>query len=143
MIGSVHSDEELEVLAAAGRRAEALAERDANALRALLHPALRWTTFMGEVLDREAYITGNTAGDLVWLSQRLADVNVTVEGTTAVLTAVVTDSVRRDGHDRVFRLRLTQTWVRGADGWRCLAGHAGPEVPPERPRSAAPGAPNL
>lgn len=140
MIGSMHSDEGLEVLAAAGRRAEALAERDADTLRALLHPALRWTTFTGEVLDREGYIAGNTAGDLVWRGQRLADVNVTVVGTTAVLTAVATDSVRRDGCDQVFRLRLTQTWVRGADGWQCLAGHAGPEVPPERPRSAAPGA---
>jgi hypothetical protein len=25
-------------------------------------------------------------------------------------------------------LRLTQTWVRAEGGWRCLAGHAGPEV---------------
>jgi hypothetical protein len=49
-----------EVLAAAQRRAEALAARDAEALRALHHRALRWTTHRGAVLDRDAYIAGNT-----------------------------------------------------------------------------------
>ncbi|HSR24624.1 MAG TPA: nuclear transport factor 2 family protein [Candidatus Eisenbacteria bacterium] len=123
------SKEELEVVAAAERRAAALAGRDADTLRALLHPAFRWTTFKGEVLSREQYVAGNVAGDLVWCRQRLDDVDVTVVGTTAVLTAVVTDVVRRAGSERTFRLRLTQTWVRGADGWQCLAGHAGPELP--------------
>ena len=42
----------------------------------------------------------------------------------AVLTAAVTDEVTRDGRDLAFQLRLTQTWVRTAGGWRCLAGHA-------------------
>jgi ketosteroid isomerase-like protein len=116
---------EEEVAGAAARRAAALADRDEAALRMLMHPALQWTTFRGEVLGYEAYIAGNTRGDLRWRSQRLEDVKIAVVAGTAVLTAAVTDEVSRDGRDYAFRLRLTQTWVRTPQGWRCLAGHAG------------------
>jgi len=115
---------EEEVIQAAQRRAAALGAGDEAALRALMHPGLRWTTFRGEVLGYEDYIAGNTRADLRWRSQRLADITVTVVGDAAVLTAAVTDEVTRDGRDLAFQLRLTQMWVRTASGWRCLAGHA-------------------
>ena len=115
---------EEEVIQAAQRRATALAAGDEAALRALMHPSLRWTTFRGEVLGYEDYIAGNTRADLRWRSQRLADIAVTVVGDAAVLTAAVTDEVTRDGGDLAFQLRLTQMWVRTDGGWRCLAGHA-------------------
>jgi ketosteroid isomerase-like protein len=117
------TDEEA-VTEAALRRSAALAERDETALRALMHPGLQWTTFRGDVLDYEAYVAGNTRGALAWRAQRLDDVRVTVAGDTAVLTAWVTDEVTRDGQDLEFRVRLTQTWTRTAQGWRCIAGHA-------------------
>ena len=115
---------EEEVTGAALRRAAALADGDEKTLRLLMHPALQWTTFRGEVLGYEDYIAANTGTVLRWRAQRLADVKVTVAGDTAVLTATVTDEVTRDGHDRCFELRLTQTWVRTPGGWRCLSGHA-------------------
>ena len=124
-----HNSREREVIEAALRRAAALAARDETALRGLMHPGLQWTTFKGDVLSCEAYIAGNTRGELFWRAQRLEDVKVVVVGDTAVLTARVTDEVRRDGRDQVFRLRLTQTWVRTAEGWRCLAGQAGSPDP--------------
>lgn len=117
---------EEQVVEAALRRADALAARDEATLRALMHPGLRWTTFRGDVLGYEEYIAGNTRGGLRWRSQRLADVSVTVVGDAAVLTSAVTDEVTRDGHDLAFEVRLTQVWVRTPEGWRCLAGHAGP-----------------
>ena len=110
--------------AAARRRAAALAAGDEAALRQLMHPDLVWTTFRGDVLGYEDYIAGNVRGGLRWRSQRLDGVTVTVAGDTAVLTAEVTDEVSRDGRDQAFHLRLTQTWVRTPQGWRCLAGHA-------------------
>jgi ketosteroid isomerase-like protein len=113
-----------EVLDAARRRADALAAGDAGALRQLMHPDLLWTTYRGEVLGYEEYTAGNTDGTLHWRGQRLDDVRIAVAGNTAVLTALVQDDVRRDGRDRTFTLRLTQTWVRDAEGWRCLGGHA-------------------
>jgi ketosteroid isomerase-like protein len=115
---------EEEVARAAVRRAAALAAGDEAALRLLMHPDLWWTTFRGEVLGYEAYIAGNTRGDLRWRAQRLEDVKVAVVADTGILTAAVTDEVSRDGCDHAFRLRLTQTWVRTPQGWRCLAGHA-------------------
>jgi hypothetical protein len=119
------SDEKA-VAEAALRRAAALAERDEPTLRALMNPMLQWTTFRGDVLDYEQYLAGNTRGELVWRAQRLDDVRVTVAGDTAVLTAWVTDEVTRDGRDLEFRLRLTQTWTRTAQGWQCISGHASP-----------------
>jgi ketosteroid isomerase-like protein len=115
---------EEQVTEAAMRRAAALAARDEAALRVLMHPALRWTNFRGDVLGYEDYIVGNTRASLRWRSQRLAGITVTVVGDAAVLTAAVTDEVTKDGQDRAFHLRLTQMWVRTAEGWRCLAGHA-------------------
>jgi hypothetical protein len=121
-------DDASDVLAAAERRAQALVDRDSVTLTALHHPDLRWTTFRGDVLDRDGYVRGNTRGSLVWRAQRLEEPIVVVEGDTAVLTAVVHDEVERDGASETLSLRLTQTWVRTADGWKCLAGHAGPRV---------------
>jgi hypothetical protein len=100
-----------------------------------MHPNVQWTTYKGDVLSRDRYIAGitggllirnNTGGLLTWKSQRLEGTRVVVVGDTAVLTALVTDEVRRDGQDQSFTLRLTQTWVRAEGGWQCLAGHAGP-----------------
>jgi ketosteroid isomerase-like protein len=128
-VDRVNRDADVEdVLAAALRRAGALADRDAAALTALHHPDLRWTTFLGDVLDRELYVSGNTEGSLIWRAQSLDDPEVAVVGDTAVLTAVVRDEVERDGVAESFTLRITQTWVRTAEGWRCLAGHAGPRL---------------
>lgn len=123
-LASVGASAEEQVTEAALRRAVALAARDEVALRVLMHPGLQWTTFRGDVLGYEDYIVGNTRGSLRWRSQRLADIKVTVVGDAAVLSAAVTDEVSQDGQDRAFQLHLTQTWVRTAEGWRCLAGHA-------------------
>lgn len=117
-----------DVLLAATKRAEALANADADALRSLMHPALRWTTFRGDVLDRDTYITGNTGTRLRWHGQQFLEPDVVVLDSTAVLTAVVLDEVEGEHGRETFRLRLTQTWVRHEGRWICLAGHAGPRL---------------
>lgn len=124
-----------DVLLAATRRAEALASADTHALRSLMHPRLRWTTFRGDVLDRESYIDGNTGTRLRWHGQRLVEPEVVVLDNTAVLTAVVVDEVESEHGRETFRLRLTQTWVRHDGCWVCLSGHAGPRLDdaPDRP----------
>jgi ketosteroid isomerase-like protein len=78
--------------------------------------------------QRAAYVDGNTNGSLRWLDQRLQDPDVVVIGDTAILTAVVVDTIERTRGADEFRLRLTMTWVRQDEAWRCLAGHAGPAV---------------
>ena len=65
-------------------------------------------------------VTGGSGAFAAWL----VGAAVVVDGGTEVLTAGVTDEVTRNGREQSFRLRLTQTWVRASEGWRCLAGHA-------------------
>ena len=115
-----------EVLAAAARRSAALVARDPVVLRELHHPDLRWTTHRGDVRDRDAYIAGNTEGDLVWRAQHLLEAEVVVVGDTAVLVGVVHDEFERAGEPGSFDMPLTLTWVREEGSWRVLAAHAGP-----------------
>ncbi len=119
------SDED-DVLAAAERRALALAAGDAVSLRELLHPDFVWTSHTGRVFDRDDYIGANVDGPTRWHAQRLTDVVIRVVGDTAVLRCVVDDEVTVAAGRTIFRMPVTQTWVRTVLGWRCLAGHAGP-----------------
>jgi hypothetical protein len=117
-----------EILTAARVRAAALAAGDEEALRALHHPDLRWTSFRGDVFDRESYVARNTGGQVRWESQRLEDVEVLECGPAAVLVALAVDEIEADGGVEQFRVRLTQTWVRHDGRWVVLAAHAGPRI---------------
>lgn len=118
-----------DVIRAASVRASALADGDAARLLALLHPDFRWTTHVGTTYDRAEYVGRNTGGETVWHSQELVDPDVVVAGDTAVLCAQVMDVVlSAAGDHETFRMPMTQVWVRGANGWTCLAGHAGPRL---------------
>jgi hypothetical protein len=119
--------DEQDVLAAARERAAALARgKDPVALRRLLHPRFVWTTHAGVRMDLDAYLSGG--GGSRWLGQTLVDPVVTVVGDTAVLVCVVVDEVDRGRGPETYRMPMTQTWVRTGEGWRQLAGHAGPRL---------------
>jgi ketosteroid isomerase-like protein len=65
------------------------------------------------------------------VAQELRSAGVVVVGETAVLHAEVSDTVDTgDGTTQTSVMPMTQVWVRDADGWRCLAGHAGPPRSP-------------
>ena len=115
-----------EVLAAAERRAAALAAADPDSLRALLHPEFSWISHTGRRFDRDGYIAANVGGPTRWHAQRITEAAVVVVGDTAVLRCVVEDDVAISDARTTFRMPVTQTWVLTTDGWRCLAGHAGP-----------------
>ena len=115
------------MIACADRRSAALVAGDSAGLAEIMHPRLRWTTHTGRVLRRDEYVASNTQGDIRWLGQRMEDVEVEVFDDTAVLTALVTDDVRRgDGVSETLVMRLTLAWIRTGGGWRCVSGHAGP-----------------
>jgi ketosteroid isomerase-like protein len=119
-----------EVMAAAEDRAGALAAGDAGRLRELLHEEFAWTTHVGETLDRSEYIRRNTTGTSIWRSQQLTDPEVVVVGDAAVLRCEVVDEVAgADSVVETFKMPMTQVWVRAAESWKCLAGHAGPRLP--------------
>ena len=116
------------ILAATRARSAALVARDPDALRALHHPDFRFTTPRGDVRDRNAYVTGNTAGELVWRAQHLVSHEIVVAGDTAVLVGVVHDEFERAGVPGAHDMRLTLVWVRVDGRWVLLAAHAGPAV---------------
>jgi hypothetical protein len=115
-----------EILAAARRRSAALVARDAGALRALHHPDFRFTTPRGDVKDLDAYIAGNTAGDLVWRAQHLVSYELVAAGDVAVLTGVMHDEFERAGEIGAHDMHVTFVWVRRDGSSVLLAGHAGP-----------------
>src|SRR5690349_4913497 len=109
------------VLAATRARSAALVARDAAALRALHHADFRFTTPRGDVRDREAYVAGNTGGELVWRAQRLLEHEIVAAGDTAVLVGVVHDEFERAGTPGAHDMRLTLVWVREHGAWVVLA----------------------
>jgi Domain of unknown function (DUF4440) len=117
-----------EVLSAALARTHALGHGDRATLDRLLHPRFVWTSHLGEVFNRVAYLRANTAGTHEWHGQRLEDPHVIVVGATAVLRCVVVDDVDAGAGRQSYSMPMTQTWVRVAGSWQCLAGHAGPRV---------------
>lgn len=119
---------EEDVFAAARVRAVALATGDAETLLRLHHPDFRWISATGDQLDRQSYVEEYTTGDIRWRRQELSDPDVVVVGDTAVLWCTVEhEMVTAEGTHR-FKRRMTQTWGLTADGWRCVAGHAGHRV---------------
>jgi hypothetical protein len=54
-----------EVLRAAAARTEPLGAGDAAIRRKMLHAEFRWTTHVGQILDRDEYIRRNTDGATV------------------------------------------------------------------------------
>jgi ketosteroid isomerase-like protein len=126
---AMETDPREQVLEAARARAAALAGADADALTRLLHEDFRWTSHTGELFDRDSYMAANTGTTTRWSSQGLGNPEILVVGDTAVLRALVTDEIRDASGVRLYRMPMTQVWVRTHEGWKCLAGHAGPLIP--------------
>lgn len=123
-------DAAAEVVRAVEARAAALGAGDRAGLAALLHPGFRWVSHRGDEFDRAAYLDANTAdaGATRWHAQRIEHLEVTVIGDAAVAHMTVADDVTTSVGREIFRMPVTQTWVRTPEGWQCLAGHAGPRL---------------
>ncbi|SOD72198.1 uncharacterized protein DUF4440 [Jatrophihabitans sp. GAS493] len=123
---------ETDVVSAARARADALVAGDATALRRLTHERFVWTSHRGDRFNRDEYLAANIGGDLRWHRQELEHPSVQVVADTAVLRCIVRDVVAQEAAappaDEVYRMPVTQTWVRESGKWRCLAGHAGPRI---------------
>jgi Domain of unknown function (DUF4440) len=115
-----------DVVAAAERRAAALARQDWASLERELHSEFRYVNAEGRRLDRDGYLAFVRNGLFRWNEQRLEDIQVTVIGSTAVLTAQVHDDLQvgDERHELVFA--TTQTYVLEDGRWLYLAGHTGP-----------------
>jgi uncharacterized protein DUF4440 len=117
-----------DVLAAAGVRAAAWGAGDVRTLEQLLHPKFCWTSHTGDVLDRPTYLQSNVGGATRWHGRQLEDAHVTVVADAAIVRCTARDDVDAGNGRQTYRMPMTQTWVRVAGRWLCLAGHAGPRL---------------
>jgi ketosteroid isomerase-like protein len=112
------------VLDAARRRAEALTNKDIDALLALLHPNFVYVNASGQVLDRDQYLDAYVRSEQVrWTSQVMTEPRLADGGATVVLTALVHDVARFGDQLLDETFRTTLTWVDSGSGWQCLGGH--------------------
>lgn len=115
-----------DVLDAALERADALKRRDGECLGRLLHPKFCWISHKGDQFDRDTYLRSNIDGQNTWHAQTLEQSKITIFGTTAVLTCIVTDDVSTVVGRRQNRMPMTQVWIHEDERWLLVAGHAGP-----------------
>ena len=80
----------------------------------------------GDRFDRDTYVRSNIGGQNNWHSQTLEHPTITIFGTTAVLTCIVTDDVSTMAGRRQNRMPMTQVWIHEHERWLLVAGHAGP-----------------
>ncbi|MGW5355707.1 nuclear transport factor 2 family protein [Streptomyces sp. NPDC004031] len=116
---------ETELREAERRLRTAVLAGDADALDALLDDRARYTGPDGGVLTKADDLAAHRSRTLVVEAFDQEELTVTVAGTTGVTYVLAALRGTAAGEPFAARLRYTRTWVRGSDGWRVLAAHAG------------------
>jgi len=108
---------------------EAEKRRDEQALRRILSDNFIAVYASGRSVDKEGFIKDVIGNELNQLkSQSASDIELRVDGDTAVLSEVVTLRGTDDGQPYVNASRLTTTYVRRSGRWRALAERFGRAV---------------
>lgn len=109
---------------------EAVRKQDRETLERLLAPGFRLASARGR-WDRERWIeTAVTSFRLE--SIKFENVDVTLDGDTAVVTSDVTQRATSDGRPAPSRWLMTDVWVKREEGWRLLVRHVDPLPEEER-----------
>jgi ketosteroid isomerase-like protein len=77
----------------------------------------------GNVLTRAQEMASVRSGDYVLISMVLDDIRVHVYGDTAVYFGRSTDKAQYKSKDVSGQYRWTDTWVKHAGRWQCVASH--------------------
>ncbi|HWP81436.1 MAG TPA: nuclear transport factor 2 family protein [Bacteroidota bacterium] len=75
-----------------------------------------------QIVPREQWLSG--LKDYVTESFSIDDIKVNVYGNTAVAMLLVSQRATVRGQDRSAQFVLTDTWVKGEQGWRIVARHS-------------------
>lgn len=115
------------LLALEQRRCQALMAGDRDALAALLRTDLVHVHMNGKADDRETYLSG-VGGRYRFHDLRRSDLVIRVIGDCAVMTGVLDQELEilTTGERRSMHGFVTQTWHRGADGWKLGTCHVAP-----------------
>ena len=108
------------------QRCAALTAGDADALAALMADDLVHIHGNGHMDDKAAYIDGFRNRFRFHRVERGA-LKIRVEGDVAIVNGPLTQAVSVNGVDKINEITavVTQSWVRGADGWKQSTCHMG------------------
>lgn len=115
-----------EIEAAERRRCAALTAGDADALGALMADDLVHIHGNGHMDDKTAYLDGFRNRFRFHRVERGA-LKIRVRGDVAIVNGPLTQAVSVNGVDAINEITavVTQSWVRGADGWKQSTCHMG------------------
>lgn len=109
-----------DVLAA---KAEAIVNRDAEELDALIHPDFVYVNAAGRSFDKAGYIeTYCTSGKIVFAEQRIRELSVQAFPGVAVATFVAHDRFLVDGQTVDATYQSMCVFAGGPEGWQWVAG---------------------
>jgi ketosteroid isomerase-like protein len=78
----------------------------------------------GKISTKAQEIAFLKSGDFAVTSCVHHELKVRVYGDAAVVTGHTTTKETYKGKDLVNNLRWTDTWIKSAEGWKCVAGHS-------------------
>jgi ketosteroid isomerase-like protein len=102
---------------------EALIKRDVAFLDRIFADDYIGTDSDGNVLTRTQDMASLKSGDYLIISTVLDDIKVHVYGDVAVYFGRSTDKAQFKGKDVTGQYRWTDTWVKLAGHWQCVASH--------------------
>jgi hypothetical protein len=103
--------------------ADAMVRVDVAFLDRILADDYMDTDWEGTVTPKAQFIADLKSGDLKFTSMANDDYKVRVYGKAAVVTYRETIKGQYKDKDISGLIRETDTWVKGAGGWRCVASH--------------------
>jgi ketosteroid isomerase-like protein len=99
---------------------------DTQALTELLDPDFLCVGPLGFLLTKDQYIGARRSGDLQQEAFDWQDVKVRVYGDTAIAVGSQIQKTKFQGNDVSGQFRVTQVWIRRADGWTIASLHLSP-----------------
>jgi ketosteroid isomerase-like protein len=102
---------------------DALIKSDVAFLGRILADDYVSTDFEGTVWTKAQLLAGLKSGEAAMTSTVLDDIKVRVYGDTAIVWGRTTEKFQLKGKDISGQFQWTDTWVRLAGRWQCVAGH--------------------
>lgn len=100
---------------------QAVEQRDSQALEMILAPELVYVEYDGALLGKAQYLAA-IRSPMVRPARVASDsMTVHIYGDIALVTGVYRESGMKEGKGYTLRERFTDTWIRRAGSWICLA----------------------
>lgn len=127
--GNSAHDDESTILELDRRYQKAVKENDAETMDMILAEDFVLVTGVGRVFTKRGLLDEARSGSVVYEKQEDSDQAVRISGDTAVLTARLWAKGTEKGKPFQYSLWFSDTYVRGANGWKYFFGQASTRHP--------------